>query len=374
VRLEEKKLKAALAGLESAVMDINRKRITLEALDRDIVWAKELYEPLAARKNRLALASGNETPPVKVWDRALKAGGPVKPRKTMIILVAAMMGLMVGAQLALLIEGADTTVRGPADVEAAASLRVAGTIPHMNMQSVKDRVLVCQLSPKSPSAEAFRALRTSVVFDGSGDVRRSILVTSSVENEGKTLVSLNLAVAFAQMGKKVLIVDADLRRSGVHKVLGMPGGLGLSDVLTGQGEPELAVSKMDVPGLSIMTAGNPPENPAELLHSPAMKGMLDWATKTFDLVIIDSPPLTSVTDASLIARHVEGVILVSRSHKTRKGVVARSGRILVETKAHIIGAVLNDIPKNSRGDGYSCDSGYGYGYGYPEKSSTAKDG
>ncbi len=370
VRLEEEKLRAALAEQEVAVMDLNRKRLELEALDREVAWAREVYEPLATRKSRLFLASGNETPPVKVWDKARMAGAPVRPRKMLIGLVAVVVGLVIGIQLSLLLDSADTTVRGPADLGAATGSRVAGAIPHMNMSEIRERALVCSLAPKSPAAEAFRALRTSIVFDGGGEVPRSILVTGSVENEGKTLVSLNLAVAFAQMDRKILIVDADLRRSGVHKALGMENGLGLSGVLAGRGEPESAVSETDIPGLSVMVAGDPPENPAELLHLPALRETFDWASKTYDLVIVDSPPLTSVTDASLIARHVEGVILVARSCRTRRGIVERSVRILEETKARVIGAVLNDVPRDSRSYGY----GYGYGYSYPRRSSAAKSG
>jgi len=376
VRLEEEKLKAACARQEVAVMDLNRKRLDLEALDREVAWAREIYEPLASRRSKLFLASGNETPPVKIWDKARMPEYPVRPRQLLIVLVAAMLGLMVGAQLAILVEGSDTSVRTPAELGEAAHLNVAGTIPHVREAEARKRALVCQLSPRSPAAEAFRALRTSVLFHGNGNIPRSVLVTGSVEDEGKTLVSINLATALAQMDKKVLLIDADLQRSAVHKALGLPNRLGLSDVLTGKAKPDAAVAETNAPGLSAMVAGASPENPAELLHSPAIKETLEWAIKTFDAVVLDSPPLASVTDASLLACHVEGVILVSRAQKTRKGMVARSGRALAEARANVIGAVLNDIPRSSRGYGHSYDYGYGYGYGYSakEKSSEATDG
>ena len=264
---------------------------------------------------------------------------------------------MSGTYLAFVLERVYGKVRSPEDVERAGGLQMVGTIPHLSAKKEKEVSLACHFDPKSTGAEAFRSIRTHLLSLAAGDGPCIIMVTSPVDQDGKTFTATNIASAMAQIDKRVLLVDGDMRRSSAHKAFGMEKGRGLSTYLTDGASAEEAVQRSEVPGLSVMPAGALPENPSELLGSPRMKELLDWARKTYDFIVLDAPPVAVVTDPSVLAPLVDGVLLVFRSDRTPRRAAVHGHKLLHDAKARIVGAVLNDISQRPWRYGY-----YGYGY------------
>jgi succinoglycan biosynthesis transport protein ExoP len=197
-------------------------------------------------------------------------------------------------------------------------------------------------------AESYRALRTSLLLSNLGAPPKVILVTSARPQEGKTTTSINVAIVLAQKGVRVLLVDADLRRPSVHKTLGMGPRSGLSNVLTGSATLEQTITRSPIlPNLSILAAGTPPPNPAELLASANMKDMLDDLRGQYDHIVIDTPPTLSVTDAVVLSPRVDSVVLVIRSGQTTKQALRRARDILMQVSAHVTGVLLNAVDLSS---------------------------
>ncbi|MBS4218980.1 CpsD/CapB family tyrosine-protein kinase [Bacillus sp. FJAT-49711] len=216
-----------------------------------------------------------------------------------------------------------------------------------NIQAGK-RKLIAKLNPKSPVSEQYRTIRTNIQFSAVDEDIRTLMVTSSGPGEGKSTTTANLAVVFTQQGKKVLLVDADMRKPTVHYTFGMTNTYGLTNVLTRQMELNEAVKTTDIPTLDILTSGPIPPNPAELLSSKAMKDFFERSKDQYDMVIFDTPPVLAVTDAQVLANQCDGTILVVSSGKTEFESAQKTKDLLVSAKAKLLGVVLNNkkIEKN----------------------------
>lgn len=226
--------------------------------------------------------------------------------------------------------------------------------------------LIAHFNPKSPVAEAYRTLRTNLQFSAPEDSLKSLMVTSAGPGEGKSTTLANLAVAQVQAGKRVLIIDADLRKPVQHKVFGLPNQVGLTNLLVGKAGLEQALAKDAVPGLDLLTSGPIPPNPSELLGSSKMRDLLDQVQNQYDLVLMDSPPAVAVTDASIMSSLVSGVILVIRSRVTQNEMVREAKNLLEKANARLLGVVLNDVT-------YSGDD-YRYYYYYGQGAKTVGGG
>jgi capsular exopolysaccharide synthesis family protein len=202
--------------------------------------------------------------------------------------------------------------------------------------------LIAARSPRSAAADAYRALRMNLQFSSIDQEVRRLLVTSAGQGDGKTTVAANLGVALAESGQRVLLVDCDLRRPGLHAVFGLPQSPGLTNSLV-QGAMDAVPSASGVPGLTVLTAGDPPPNPAEVIASARLRALLERLSGTVDLVVIDSPPVGIVADAAALAANVEGVILVVSAGRTKRDLAQRAKQQLDHVGARVLGAVLNNV-------------------------------
>ncbi|HLO02844.1 MAG TPA: CpsD/CapB family tyrosine-protein kinase [Symbiobacteriaceae bacterium] len=212
-------------------------------------------------------------------------------------------------------------------------------------------VVITHHDPGAIASEAYRVLRTNLQFMGLDKPVKTILVTSATPTEGKTTTAINLAVAFAQTGAKVLLIDADLRRPTVAKVLGLDNWTGLTPALISQEGPENFVQVTGITGLTVLSSGPIPPNPAELLGSGRMERLLEHVAEAFDVVIIDTPPLLAVTDAAVLAPKVDGVLMVVRAGEVERAKVLRAKEALTAVKANLLGVVLTDVTTKD-GEGY----------------------
>lgn len=224
-----------------------------------------------------------------------------------------------------------------------------------------EKTVVTHSNPKSPISEAFRVLRTNVQYSSFDKPLKTIVVTSSGPYEGKTTTIANLAVTFAQMGSRVLLIDSDLRKPRVHKIFGVSNKNGLTNFLALHGNYSDYVIKCDVANLDILTCGAIPPNPSELLTSNAMKDFVKKAAEDYDIVFLDAPPVGNVTDAAIISTFTDGTILVASSGTVEIEAIKRAKELLSKVNANIIGVVLNKLDKNSKGNYY-----YYYQYYYGE--------
>jgi capsular exopolysaccharide synthesis family protein len=294
----------------------------------------------------------------------------VSPQGTTIFPLALLLGLAFGCGAAYLAEVSDKTFRNAEDIRRRLALPVVGHIPRIQLKpqtleliaasgSELDPMLAAYHRPKSREAEAYRGVRTALYFSTRGSGHRLIQVTSPSPADGKTTLAANLAVSIAQSGKRVLLIDADLRKPRQHTVFNVPDRVGLSAVIAGECDPVEAIHETAVPGLSVMPCGRVPPNPAELLTSPRFQEALGALGTQYDFVLIDTPPLLAVTDPSVVAARVDGVVLTLRITKNGRPQAERAKDILQTLGAPIFGVVVNGIGPAAGGYGY----GYGYGYG-----------
>jgi len=278
-----------------------------------------------------------------VTDPATYNPNPVAPRTLLNTIVALLIGLTLGTAIAVARELLDQTVSTAEHVEKAAEVPIMAAIG-LDPSVAKDPLLT-DLTTFSPRAEAFRLLRTNLQFLDLDHPPRSIVITSSVSGEGKTTAATNLAVALAQAGRRVLLVDGDLRRPRVAALLGLEGSIGLTTVLVGRTKLEESVQKHEPSGVFVLASGPTPPNPSEILQAKATHDLLGKLRETYDMVIIDAPPLLPVADAAILATATDGAIIVTRHGKTTRDQLEGAATRLKTVGARTFGVVLNMVPK-----------------------------
>ena len=316
--------------------------ITFESLDPEEAAAvvNAVGEELVGRSNGLLEVIQPATPPQSA----------ISPRPLVNAAIAAFVGLLIASALAFAAEYLNERFKSPDDVRATVGLPTLGEIVRMRWDRRRPELygLATIVFPRSPAAEAYRALRTNVEFASVDAPLHSLLVTSAVPGEGKTLTAANLAVAFAQAGKRVLLVDADFRRPSVDRVFGLPNGRGFTtlfryDVVT----LTTVTQQVDQDNLHVLTTGPTPPNPSELLGSQRMRSMLAEMESLYDLVVVDSPPVRAVTDATILSSLVDGTVLVVDAVVSRHSTVRHSVEALRKANANLLGVVLNRLPARS---------------------------
>lgn len=269
----------------------------------------------------------------------------MRPRTGLNISLALILGLFTGCGLAFFLDYLDNSIKTQEEIEEYIGLPFLGHVPTIKAKG-KDKLakdIFTHTDPKSTVAEAFKSIRTGIVFSSSREPLKSILITSAGPVEGKTTVAINLAITLAHGDSRVLLVDSDMRRSCIHKALGLDDSSGLSNYLAAQTDFDSIVQKTDVENLSAVACGPRPPNPAELLGSPKLEEFIAEAKDRFDRIIFDSPPVMVVTDGLVLAKAVDGVIQVIQFGKTSRDIVERDKQKLQDSRTKIIGAVLNNV-------------------------------
>jgi non-specific protein-tyrosine kinase len=319
---------------------------------------QQIYSSILTNLENVRLARLQNTPNVVQIEPATMPEKPVRPRTMVNTALAGVVGLMLAVGFAFLREYLDDTLKTPEAIERLLDLSTIGYIAEMKFADNSKEELYVARQPRSSVSEAFRSLRTNLEFAGVDEPIRTILVTSPGLEEGKTTISANLAAIIAQGGKRVILMDADLRRPCIHRMLGIPNRVGLSDVFRGHLDLQTAIHSWDgVEGMKVITSGSLPPNPAELLGSAKMIQILEELKEQADVVVIDCPP-SVVADAQVLAAKVDAVLLVIRPGYTHIDAAKATLEQLGRADARVVGAVLNRIPRE-RGYYYG---GYRYHY------------
>lgn len=363
---QERLLAEQMSGLKTEVLDLQNRSIQYNIFKREVDTNRQLYDGLLQRYKEIGVAGGVTNNNIAVVDRAQR-GYKFKPSLSRNMAMGLVAGLMLGVLLALVFEYLDDTLKSPEDVEKQLGMSVLGVIPLLKAPMTPTRALE---DPRSAFAEAYRSVRTALQFSTDSGVPRCLLVTSATPSEGKSTTALTLAKNFAQLGKRVLIIDGDLRNPSLHRTLGKSNETGLSNYLAGASKATEVIQATDTPGLMYMPTGPLPPNPAELLMGPKMLSLVSIASEKFDQVIIDGPPVMGLADAPILANLAHGTLLVVEAGETRIGVAKNALKRLYAARAHVIGALLTKFSAKHAGYGYGY-GGYNY-YSYGAQADTKK--
>jgi polysaccharide biosynthesis transport protein len=329
-----------------------------------------LYSDMVMTFEQVRLAEAQTSANVVVTEPATPNNFPVSPRTSRDTLLAVVVGMLVAAGVVFAVDMLDDTIKNPEEVRRNFNIPILGVI---SRHAITEGKPISEAEPRSPVAEAFRSLRTNINYASVDTPLRRILITSPTPKDGKTTVSSNLAVVLAQGEKKVVLIDADLRRPQIHHRFGLMNRFGLSDLFVQSIENFAdALQPSASPRLTIITSGSLPPNPAELLTSKRMGTILDLLMKGFDTILIDTPPILTVTDAAALAQSVDGVILVAKPGSTKKSAFKQSIETLKAVKANILGVVLNEVNPSSRKYGYYYNHYYTNGHYYYDAAGNKK--
>ncbi len=360
---KENMLKAEVASLREDVMKRQDTGSDYNILKREVETSRALYDGILQRLKEISVTSGISTNNISVIDPAEIPNAPYKPNPRSYLLTGVFMGLFGGIGLAFLFERLDDTVKLPEDLERQ-RLVTLGVIPFAKSgQYAAEEVplhLISHYDPRSGTAEAYRSLRTALTFSTSAGAPKVLHLTSASQGEGKSTSSINLAIGFAQLGQTVLLIDGDLRRPSLHRMLSIDGEKGLSHYLSGEAPPAEVSHPVGVPNLFVIPAGPLPPNPGELLASARMVELIALASEKFDRVIIDSPPVLGLADALILSNLAQHTIMVVAAGKTRRPHLASSLKRLQGARANLLGGLLTMI--NQQGGGYYYYHNYYYDY------------
>jgi polysaccharide biosynthesis transport protein len=360
---EEKQLAGDLEGQKAQATDLNRKSIDYSVLQREAESNRQVYESLLQREKELRVVSNSRANNVRLLDRAEVPGAPFTPNTRRAWMMAVLFGLGIGIAAAFAIDYLDDTVKTPEDVTWRLRLNFLGLVPKVH----GERHPLLSGPVPHDFGEAFRALRTALVASSGTDATRLIAITSTQPLEGKTTTAVNIALALAIGGARVLLIDADMRRPSLHKAMRLPNDRGLAELLSGKARMREVVQRCGDPNLLVIPAGHTPPNPSELLASDRMRAFLhQLATGPFDWVIIDTPPVLAVTDAVVLAPLVHSVSFVVGAEMTRWRLAERAIETLQAGHPRSIAAILNRVDFDRNRYYYSRYYGHQYKSYYAE--------
>lgn len=347
------------------------EELRLGQLRNELAQYQSSYANVLRSYEELRLTEVQSMDSVVVVERAKIPTDPIGPRVLLNTLIVAIIGGALALGVVFLLDYLDDRIKSPHDLYGIVNTPILGTIARMqregnrlmkNNEIDREDGLISASQPRHPITEAYRSLRTNLQFSSVDDSLQSMLVTSATPGEGKTTTAANIAVVIAQSGKSVLLIDADIRKPQQHKIFEQPKTPGLTDALLAADAPlELFIRDTSVDQLRILTAGKNAPNPAELLGSQRMQQLVEQLQTQADVLIFDAPPLLAVTDAQVLSRHVQGVLMVVNTEKTPKAMVARAVESLERANAKLFGVVLNRMARSARSYYYYYDS-YSYYY------------
>jgi len=370
----EKSLQTLLDSQRTDVVRMNNNAILYRSLQIEVDNMRSLLSTLVSKQNEIQVSSqlgGLRTSNNKIVDRALVPGGPFTPNTRRNLMMALFLGLFGGLGMIFLVESLDNTVKGPEDVEKLTGLPSLGIIPYLSADGLKRKPstygarpysygtegeapgeslpdiseieLINYLFPKFSIAEDYRTVRTSILFSHADSSPKTVCFTSSMPQEGKTATVSNMAISFAQLEGKVLLIDADLRKPRLHKVFQTRNLVGLSGFLTGKLAVDEAILKTSIENIWIIPSGPHPPNPAELLNSKRMRDLLARAKDRFDTVLIDTPPVLAVIDPVIVSSLADCTVLIVQAGKTTRRALGKAVEEIRKAKAEIVGVVFNEV-------------------------------
>jgi polysaccharide biosynthesis transport protein len=362
-RSTEQALERELRTARTGVQDVNREEFQLAALEREAQTNRQLFDMFMSRAKETNLASDVQASVARVVDEAVPSNIPFKPARSQIVLVSAVLALFLGAMASLLIDRLDNTVKGGEDAEVRLKLPLLSALPAVPEADRKQMACLLLENPHSHFAESIRTARTGVMLSNIDQEHKIVLITSTLPNEGKTTVAINLALAHAQT-KRTLLIDADMRRSQVGRSLRMaPGSHGLSNLVAGTSQLAACVQKFKGSDLYVMPVGDMPPNPLELLLSQRFRNALAGLSKHFEMVIIDSPPVELVSEALVLAPLATSTVFVVKAMSTPAPLARKSIQRLQRAGGNMLGVIVNqlDFKHAQRYYGEYGASGYTYG-------------
>lgn len=358
----ENSLRASFNANKSQIQDISRKEFQLRELQREVDGNRALYDTFMTRLKETAATADLETANARVVDPATVPTEPVKPKKTLIVAIAALLALFAGVGLTLLLDALNNTFKSTEEIENRLNIPVLGILPQMKVQERRELARMFTADTDKSFSESIRTIRTGVVLSGMDHPHKVMVITSSNPGEGKSTVSANLAFALGQM-ERVLLIDADLRRPTLAKSFEFPVGTpGLANLIAGTARLEECIQQVD--GIDMICAGTVPPNPLELLSSPRFAKAVEVLKNKYDRIIIDSPPTQAVSDAIVLSTFADSLLYVVKSASTHIPLVEKGVGQLLQNNAPVKGIVLNQVDiKKAKRYGYSYGGYYDY-YGY----------
>jgi capsular exopolysaccharide synthesis family protein len=380
----EEEIRRRFDEQQVAASKLNEKAVQFSVLSQEAFSRKRLYEDLYTKLQEANVSTGIKATNITIVDPARTQSIPVRPKRVSNLALGLLFGIFLGLAIAFVVDSFDRTLQSPSDVEELTGIPVIGVIPsfdesetaygarHRKEKSNKVaensavQNSIWMLShPDSAVAEAFRALRTSIMLSRAGGGPKVILVTSCIPGEGKTTLTTNLAIAFAQHDKKVIIIEADMRRPKMKHVFDVPNKIGLSNVLTGSHTSDEAIlHQVEVPLLDVLPAGQHPPLPSEILGSRAFDELLQQLRARYDIILIDSPPALLVTDAVSISIKADATVWVAQAGVVTRPQLARASNLIERNGMPVIGFIVNRMTRKV--------AGYGYGYDYDNYATYTK--
>jgi len=380
----------------SGIMDTYKQRTeklpkleqTQRALERQLKINQTIYESLLARLQSVRIAENQTAGNIRIVATALVPDKPIAPRKGLNISLGVALGLILAGGTALILEMFDRSIKTIDELKGLAGFPILGIIPDFSYAAgasknrkgkkllpakdlaiAKSSQVIVRDNPRSPISEAYRVLQTNLKFLSSDNPIKVIVVTSSVPKEGKSTTGANLAMAMSQLGRRVLIIDVDMRKPSQQKVWEIPNAKGLSNVLSDQDTLEDAKQNV-APNLDILTSGPLPPNPVTLIESKRMMDLIKSTAQDYDFVILDSPPMTVAADASILGKIADGILLVARPEVSDSGSFGYTKRLLEQTEQNVLGLVINGVVPENNSYGYNYYYYMSNYYGEEENKST----
>lgn len=374
----EQELAASWTASKNEVQDFNRKEFELRGLQREVETNRQLYEVFFTRIKGVSETGGFEKPHARIVDRAMPPSSPFKPNKKLMLILAAVLGIVLGCGVAILLDVLDNTIKSPDDVQDKLHYPLLGSVPKMPVDKKGDFEQFWQ-KPQSQFAEALRTIRTGVVLSGLDDPAKVIVVTSTVPGEGKSTTALNLGSALGQM-ENTLVIGGDLRRPSLAKKCKLtPNHPGLSHFVSGTAELDDCIEHLPELKIHVMPAGIIPPNPLEMLSSKKFISALEILKQRFDRIVIDSAPLHPVSDALILASYADSVIYVVKADSTSATLVKKGIASIVASNEPLTGVVLNQFDTSKANKYYYGSKSYKYGDYYqsdeqPSEEAVAEKG